>query len=243
VHAEWLHGYFDGYVMEKQGRPEKARSLGKHKKIGFEVFEHGIIKKRVVDDNTEEHEDWTVGHPLVFPNMLKAGSAKHPVFQIRTPIDDENTLHFWYGVHLVEGVEAPADPRQIPHYTVPMPQVDPNRDIPWEQFENNSGQDVAMWVTQGLVADRSEEHLGLSDRGIILYRHMLSENVERVREGEDPINVFRAPHATIKLAVEQAKLGGRAGYQPGGRQTGNATKYSPVIASLEAQHKAPQTVS
>jgi 5,5'-dehydrodivanillate O-demethylase len=47
--------------------------------------------------------------------------------------------------------------------------------------------------TQGPVLDRSEEHLGASDRGIVLYRQMLRQQIEVAQAGGDPLGVIRDP--------------------------------------------------
>ena len=41
--------------------------------------------------------------------------------------------------------------------------------------------------------DRVGGALAGSDRGLLLYRRMLLEEIEKVERGEDPINVFRDP--------------------------------------------------
>ena len=62
THTEWLHTAFANYVLERIGREDLKRTnyrLGEgansgltvgnsHEKIGFDEFEHGIIKRRVV---------------------------------------------------------------------------------------------------------------------------------------------------------------------------------------------------
>jgi 5,5'-dehydrodivanillate O-demethylase len=55
------------------------------------------------------------------------------------------------------------------------------------------GQDVLAWVAQGAVTDRTDERLGDSDRGVILFRKLLQAQMQRVEQGEDPLNVFRDP--------------------------------------------------
>jgi len=50
-----------------------------------------------------------------------------------------------------------------------------------------------MWYTQGPIADRSEEKLGTSDIGIILYRKLIEENIQAVERGDDPMGVIRDP--------------------------------------------------
>ena len=73
----------------------------------------------------------------------------------------------------------------------------PYRVVPLREDEKNwilnytFNQDYMAWFTQGAIAKRHLEKLGESDRGVILFRFMLQEQMERVREGEDPINTFR----------------------------------------------------
>jgi len=47
-------------------------------------------------------------------------------------------------------------------------------------------QDTVAWVGQGAVTDRENEHLGESDRGVILLRRQLRRDMEAVQRGEDP---------------------------------------------------------
>jgi 5,5'-dehydrodivanillate O-demethylase len=66
VHVEWLHGRFSDYVLERLGRPDLKRRFYRpgddvgerwgHEKIGFDVFEYGIITRRA-----EQWERCTAG--------------------------------------------------------------------------------------------------------------------------------------------------------------------------------------
>jgi 5,5'-dehydrodivanillate O-demethylase len=47
-------------------------------------------------------------------------------------------------------------------------------------------QDQMAQETQGAIYDRSNENLGVSDRGIVLFRKMLLEQIDRVARGEEP---------------------------------------------------------
>ena len=49
------------------------------------------------------------------------------------------------------------------------------------------------WETQGAITDRTREHLGVGDEGIILLRKLLREQLEIVQQGLDPIGVVRDP--------------------------------------------------
>jgi len=234
VHAEWLHGVFANYVWERIGQPERAKRIPPHVKIGFDVYEYGIIKRRVLKGDTEENVNWKNGHPLVFPHLLKVGG-----FQWRVPMDNENTLHIWYYTYAApEGTIVPKD-EPVPVYEVPVPGPNASGQPEWSLLDFTAGQDIAMWYTQGAIADRSTENLGRSDKGLILYRRLLRENLEKVARGEDPMNVFRDPEQAkyIKLATEesigvrrrldQQRLASSAG------QGGGATKFSPVLATKQ----------
>jgi len=48
-------------------------------------------------------------------------------------------------------------------------------------------------VSQGAISDRQTERLGTSDKGVILWRTLLTEQIERVQRGEDPLGVVREP--------------------------------------------------
>jgi phenylpropionate dioxygenase-like ring-hydroxylating dioxygenase large terminal subunit len=64
-------------------------------------------------------------------------------------------------------------------------------------------QDLMAVETQGRIMDRSREHLGTTDRPIILMRRQLLKAVEDVRQGRDPLFVERdgQPNALSDLAV------------------------------------------
>ena len=47
------------------------------------------------------------------------------------------------------------------------------------------------WVGQGAISDRTQEHLAASDKGVILYRKMLMEQMDKVERGEEPMAVIR----------------------------------------------------
>jgi 5,5'-dehydrodivanillate O-demethylase len=234
VHVEWLHQHFNNYVLDRLGREGDKKSPQHHEKIGFDVFEHGIIKRRVLEGETEESEDWRTGHPIIFPNILLSGSVRRPTFQIRVPIDDTHTAHWWYSCYVASPGAAAAPQEKIPFYKVPVPSVDEDGEPQWTLLDNNSGQDIAMWYTQGPVADRSLEKLADSDKGVILYRKMLQEEMEKAQRGEDPMNVMRDPEKNVRitLKLEEAKLAGRAGARS---RQGGATKYSPVLNEDDAR--------
>jgi 5,5'-dehydrodivanillate O-demethylase oxygenase subunit len=119
-------------------------------------------------------------------------------------VDDTTTLHYWYSCYRPRaGVVVPPQPA-IPVY-----------EVPWRDSDGNfiadfvDGGDIMTWVTQGAIADRTRELLVSADKGIVLLRHLLREQMERVRRGLDPLGVVRDPEANrlIEFAQEDDKLG------------------------------------
>ncbi len=82
-------------------------------------------------------------------------------------------------------------------------------------------QDYMTWITQGDIALRDKEKLGESDRGIILFRRMLHDEMVKVQEtGQDPMNTFRDPsrNVCVEPPLEHFKFGNKlppAVYNPG----------------------------
>ena len=240
IHVEWLHNYWASYVIEQLGRSDLVRERAIHEKIRFDRTEFGIVKRRVVKGGSEEDEDWKVGHPIVFPNMLRQGTFSARAgggFQIRVPVDDTHTAHWWFRCYQMEDGDTQQTPEDIPLYNVPVPDFDEEGRVPWDVLDNNSGQDIVAWITQGAVADRNHEALGRSDKGIILYRQMLEEAMATVADGGDPPNVFRDAEANVyhHFSTESdarfTKLG------PQRHRGGAATKYSPIMIGREGAVK------
>jgi 5,5'-dehydrodivanillate O-demethylase len=47
--------------------------------------------------------------------------------------------------------------------------------------------------SQGLIYDRTKEHLGASDEGVIMLRAMIKESIDAALQGKDPIWTLRDP--------------------------------------------------
>lgn len=209
THLEWLHGHHLGAVRAAAGQPAPRRYRRRHREIGFDLFAHGIIKRRVLDGGSRDDDDWRIGHPLVFPCMVRVGAHRQHRFQIRVPVDDTHTLHFWYSCYRPrDGATAPAQ-TAVPVYEVPF------RDEHGAfLLDFVDGGDIMTWVSQGPIADRTRELLVDADSGIVLLRRLLFEQIERVRAGEDPLGTVRAPAANgiIELPQEGDKYGDGAAF-------------------------------
>jgi 5,5'-dehydrodivanillate O-demethylase len=200
IHVEWLHGAFSNYIEEMLGRPPK-RTRSKHTMIGFDEFEYGIIKRHGYEGSTEEATEWADGHPIIFPYTLRQGGdgwdrerwsqGNGPAVQIRVPIDDYRTAHWWLRSFQKEPGDSPQRDEDVPFVALPIPQKDHRGRPQWNMFDANPPQDLVAWFSQGAIQDRTTEVLGRSDKGIIAFRQMLEENISAVERGNDPINTFR----------------------------------------------------
>ena len=231
VHTEWLHGH--QYEFQKEQEGVKVAISTRHDKIDFREFEFGITKHRLLAGHSEDSDDWRVGHPIVFPNILAVGNgdpkARYHSFQMRVPVDDVSTLHLWYNAYIPPaGAVVPPYLRSKVHtYDVPY------RDAHGEFIMDNiDGQDMMAWVTQGAVADRSRENLAASDKGVAMYRRVLKREMKKVQEGLDPMGVLRDPTRTgrIDLPTETKKHHNSDGFAAFMLRT--HAKYAPIAAEL-----------
>ena len=120
---------------------------------------------------------------VIFPYLDAQGDG---TYQVRVPIDDTHTLHIWYMIfddnaqnELGVDLKPQTDPREIPFFDVPVPTL--NGQMPdWPLLDNNSGQDLVMWYSQGAVVDRTKENLGAGDRNILQLRKLLEQQISLV---------------------------------------------------------------
>lgn len=228
VHYEHLHGVYGNYVARKQGK-EPPMTIVKHAEIGFDVFQYGIYKRRRLEGQPEDIDDWQIGHPIIFPTILLVGDHRLKTYQIRTPIDDTHTQHFNYhaspqleGTPKWEGI-------RLNHTTI---YEDDGSIIANSIFK----QDALGWVAQGPISDRRLEHLVTSDKGVMLYHNMLLENIAKVERGEDPMGVIRDPDVNEPMIQMRMETKAKEGYWPGGRDY--RTMATPGARSIETAGSA-----
>lgn len=231
VHTEWLHGHLYEFVKEQES--VKVAISARHAKIAFKEFAHGMTKHRLLVGQSEDSDDWKTGHPVVFPNTLSVGNGdahtRYYAFQVRVPVDDENTLHVWYTAYVPPaGTDVPAELTEKLHtYEVPFLDADGNYIV-----DNVDGQDMMAWISQGRIADRTVENLGSTDQGIAAFRRMLRREIKKVEAGEDPMNVFRDPatNQRIDLPNEKKKHHNSDGMKSWLMRT--QMRYSPILDEL-----------
>jgi 5,5'-dehydrodivanillate O-demethylase len=234
-HVVTAHYQYGAYVLRKLGRPELTRHANSSGATGYQVGKERPIHEQGVG-------------AVIFPYTDVQGDG---TYQIRVPLDDTHTLHIWYmifdsaaadelGIPLVPQT----DPLKIPLFDVPVPMMSEQHVPPWSFLDNNSGQDLVMWYSQGGIVDRSKESLGAGDRNIIQLRKLLESQIVRVEQGLDPINTLRDAEQN-KCIVPLHHVPGRPRTSPDGRpdRTNAARKYSPAYQKATLAKLGPDGLS
>ena len=191
-HFKWLHRT----PTTRRWRDEKLTS---------EITDFGIrdtFTRRVGDEYYR-----TVSFFLM-PNMNKVGyhveqdhpaafAATHTGYEAlrwRVPVDDICATHFTvYFAPLVDGkviAKLPEDKQEEG-----LGDSIPGK-YRWDETTGwiaRGDQDRCAQESQGPVLDRTTEHLGVSDEGVILLRRMHRQSIEAVQRGQDPVGVIRDP--------------------------------------------------
>jgi hypothetical protein len=142
------------------------------------------------------------------------------------PVDDTGT--YWYALFTSFGAEVDKKTmREQRLKTYPAPDYKPifNRANHWgyNPAEQKSATYTGMgfdinihdqWAceSQGRIADRTREHLGTTDKGIVLYRRILADAIRRSAEGERPLMVLdeaQAAEITGPPAIDGIAPAGR----------------------------------
>lgn len=189
VHFEWLHS---NQSLRLKGDPDYSPT---HTRIGFEEFEFGIRYLRIRSDTDEENELWKVGRVCLWPNALYTGH-----FEWRVPVDDEHTLSVGWFIDPIPG-EQPFEQERIPFWHSPIVDEETGRWI----SSHIMNQDFIAWVGQGAVSDRWNEHLGESDRGVIMLRKQLMDDLAVVEGGGDPKGVLRDARRNVMVPLPRIR--------------------------------------
>jgi len=157
---------------------------------------------------------------LVFPNAFMIPMSREmTISQWHVPIDD--TRHYWYAIFTSFGKAVDKDTMrnqrlelyQLPDY---IPNRNKSNDYGFDPHEQESetytgmGADINVhdqWACEsmGAIQDRTQEHLGTSDKAIIAYRKLLRQSLDKSGKGERPILVVdedQAAAITGPLAID-----------------------------------------
>ena len=119
------------------------------------------------------------------------------------PIDDTNTLSVGWFFTRVPHEREPYVQGSIPYWYSPIVDDKTGRWI----TSHIMNQDFVGWVGQGAITDRRREHLGRSDRGIIMMRQRFFQDLDTVAGGGEPKAIVRDPE--VNRCIELPIIGRR----------------------------------
>jgi len=175
-HLAWLHGYtFPAYG-------------GKKVTYHWERTHYGANNVMIVDGIADTHIS-CYGYPTInrfaLPPIDPNGELVRSMIY-RVPADDESTLLYFVRFY-------PSDKRVL-HSSRREAKLGVYAPLATDWWGIDvSDQDRMAVEQQGVVADRPNEHLGVSDGGIIAMRQMMRESLAAVAEGKDPLCIIRDP--------------------------------------------------
>ncbi|WP_321910258.1 aromatic ring-hydroxylating dioxygenase subunit alpha [Paraburkholderia sp. J11-2] len=231
AHASFLHRFFeDEDVSESYGKQFRGASADSDMPITkvlreFESPEilvspadYGLrlIAKRELG---EEHTHVRVTN-VVFPQAFVIPmSSEMTISQWHVPVDDENC--YWYAIFT--SFSEPTNKEQMREqrlglYELPDYTSRKNKrnnygfDVNEQKTETYTGMgfDINVhdqWAveSQGVIQDRTREHLGTTDKGIIAYRRLLVDAIEKNQAGEKTLMVIdeaQAAHLTGPASID-----------------------------------------
>lgn len=178
-----------------------------------ELTEFGIqdqFSRRIGD------EKYTTVSYFIMPTMNKTGyhvSEDHPAgirashtgyeaLRWRVPVDDTHTLHVTVAfAPLVDGKPTGKLP---PDRQDEIAQATPG-EYRWDEsigWIARGDQDRCAQESQGEICDRTAEHLGVSDKGVILLRDLYRRSIAAVQSGRDPWGVIREPERNHMIEIK-----------------------------------------
>ena len=216
-HASFLHRFFEdedtSAAYGKQFRGASAgtdmpmtRILREYDRpiINVEHTEYGLrlIALREIDD---QRTHVRVTNQLFPHGFVIPMSTEMTITQWHVPVDDENC--YWYAIFT--SYAAPVDKarmrdQRLELYELPDYRSRKNKsnDYGFDPHEQATatytgmGADINVhdqWAVEsmGAIQDRSNEHLGQSDKAIVQYRRLLRQEIDKVAGGEQALHVPR----------------------------------------------------
>ena len=120
-----------------------------------------------------------------------------------TPVDDHNAFYIGFA-HLNDLNHSATRSRRRADYGVDtFPFIGQTGDRPYEERQREPG-DYDAVGSQGRIANRKAEHLGTTDRGVVLIRRMLAKAIAAVQAGETPAVPKLYPEGPVRSYAHEA---------------------------------------
>lgn len=175
-HLAWLHGYtFPAYG-------------GKTVTYHWERKQYGADNVMLVDGIDDTHIScygFPTANRFALPAVDPSGELVRSMI-FRVPADDASTLLYFVRFYPSDKTSLQTSRRETTYGEYAALEND------WWGIDVND-QDRMAVEQQGVIADRPNEHLGVSDGGLIAMREMMRESLAAIEQGEDPLCVIRDP--------------------------------------------------
>jgi len=177
--------------------------------IGWERRDYGAkISMQVPGISKPKFSHWIFPSHTRHTTARKGRKPDHAI-RFRVPMDDTNTMTFWLRFYPY-GEEDRSKPFLLKTLGFENDQagVYERVDDGWWGVASHD-QDRVAQESQGPIYDRTKEHLGASDQGVIMLRTMIKESIDAVRHGKDPVWVLRdsAQNETIGFDASMQEIG------------------------------------
>jgi 5,5'-dehydrodivanillate O-demethylase oxygenase subunit len=182
--------------------PEYPQMALKRPEIGWQKTVYGAkVTMHVPGVSKPKHSHW------VFPSHTRHTTARKDrvpdhAIRFRVPTDDTTTKTFW--LRFTPNDEANRG-RPLRLKTIGFeddkPGIYTRVDDGWWGIASHD-QDRVAQESQGEIYDRTREHLGASDEGVILLRQTIKESIEAVRQGQDPFWILRSSEENNKITFD-----------------------------------------
>jgi len=167
-------------------------------------FRYAAIRRPIFDPDTQDYVRSTV---FVAPfTVLVPPNNLYNVANVNVPMDDTHTAFYFlawghpaktpdtetWRKFLRAQVGPDLDERYRPHRNHDNRFWQDRQAMKAGNFTGITGfpnQDIAMWVTMGPIADRSEERLGTSDLAIVEFRRRMLAALDEFAGGAEPVGL------------------------------------------------------
>jgi phenylpropionate dioxygenase-like ring-hydroxylating dioxygenase large terminal subunit len=190
VHTSFLHTIVSG----AQFTPE----FGVLPEIEFQETPMGMIyiaTRRVGDNVWVRINDFLVPNARQFPPESETGRQEKQfnrpmAIKWAMPVDDTHTLSIGY-LYVEAGQSAHDDERSVQKKNTGQ-----TAERSYEERQRRPG-DYDAQVGQRSIAVHALEHLGHTDRGVIMLRRIIRQGIRAVQAGSDPKGLLRTPAPAI----------------------------------------------
>lgn len=216
LHVSWVHRRSNFFAEVRPGEDFDAKQQSVSALEGVvvecsgEETDYGFIFRDFFDNGAERVSYWEMPnclHIQVYP--LNAESGWRDFVSWKVPIDDERYRNFTFTVAYVQG-EAAERYRAHPQNPRNQYKVEEQAQLQSLGYDIIAGrrqlliedvgpiatsvnlQDFVAQRGQGVIADRQHEHLGKSDRIVILLRKLWSREMQNLADGK-PLKQWRWP--------------------------------------------------